>query len=144
MTVGALAAPSPATAQEINLIGELSDSAAQRRTRALCRAGDRVQEVDPKVARRLYVRAINTGALRTKCAVDGFRKLAEAAKTEAEKEPKAIDKARALIDNGFAEEGDELLKSQLSAAPAATIPEDLQPDNRALETAEALWSRLRD
>ena len=139
IAAGTLTVPPAAAAQEVSLIGELRD--AQQRTEALCLAADGVQDIDTKAARRLYLRALSTGARNSRCAASGLTQLADAAKAKAAEAPLAIDKAAALIANGFHAQADELLTDLLAEDPEATIPNELQPDDRALATAEALWAQ---
>ena len=121
-----LAVPAVAIAQEITLTGPLSPEAAQRRTATLCGSADELveREVELNQARRLYLRALRTGAADTACAADGLKTLADLAKAaDAAAAPALpIVKAKALLAAGFVEEADEELTALLGTNPGATIP----------------------
>jgi hypothetical protein len=142
-------ASSVASAQEVNLTGNLTPSTAQQRTNALCRSGAQLvaRDVEAPQARRLYLRALRTGAKNTKCAADGLATIAAAAagkaaaaKSAADKAaaPTAIKKARKLLRRGYPTEADKVITDLLAKDPAASIPQGLRKETRLMALAEGL------
>src|SRR4051794_9017454 len=104
--VGGWTLPTGALAQEINLNGTLTSAAAQKRTGALCTAARGLvhAKIEPAQARRLYLRAINTGADDVRCATTGLKGLTDRKKAAATSAAAgAAGRARALLKNGFAD-----------------------------------------
>jgi hypothetical protein len=132
-------------AQEVNLTCNLTPKAAQARTNALCRsAGELVtRAVEPTQARRLYLRALRTGARNTTCAANGLARIAEnaaAAKVagQAAVAPTTVTKASALLREGYGTEADKLITDLLIRQPAADIPSSFRTDKRLIAVAEGL------
>ena len=116
--------------QEVNLIGELSDAAARREPTRLCAARRRRtgRSTRRSLAGSIYAR-INTGA--EQHAVRGRRPEGARGSRKADAQPsrRAIEKARALIENGYDEEADELLTD-----PARRGPRGRHPGGRSSRT----------
>jgi hypothetical protein len=149
IAVGVLAATvacssTAALGQEVNLTGSLTPKAAQQRTQALCRSANQLvkREVELNQARRLYLRALRTGARNTKCTVNGLAAIVDiAAKKAALKEastPSAITKARKLLRRGYGDEADKVITDLVSRQPSQDVPPALRKENRLIALAEGL------
>src|SRR3954454_10105778 len=139
--VGGSAFPAAALAQEVNLNGPLTSSAPQKRTDALCTAAQGLvdRKVEPAQARRLFLRAITTGAGDTSCAADGLKNLAtkKSAAADAQAEG-AAGRARALLKTGFTDDANTELKGIVTGAPSTPLADDLDPVERDFDSAKKL------
>jgi hypothetical protein len=140
----ALGATSVAGAQEVLLEAPLSRADEQRWTNRLCRAAQdlRRRDVEAEVARRVYARALRTGARNTSCAATGLAALAKANETAQSAAAKSkaatlLKQAEALAAAGYSSEADAKVREALAANPAAMIPTALAKP-KPMDQAEAL------